>query len=46
MVLKEVGVTTIEEGKLRSQSEEPYVVTASNYLKDAEERELPHPWNA
>lgn len=50
LVLKQTGVTTQEEGKLRLQWVGPFVVKAINQpgsyrLKDDKGKELPHPWN-
>lgn len=50
LVLKEIGVTTVDEGTLGRRWEGPYVVVASHrsgayHLKGTTGCELPHPWN-
>ncbi|XP_035544664.1 uncharacterized protein LOC118348036 [Juglans regia] len=51
LMLKQVGITTRDEGKLGPRWESPYVVIANNRqglyrLKDEQGRDLPHPRNA
>ncbi|KAG2717295.1 hypothetical protein I3760_03G168400 [Carya illinoinensis] len=51
LVLKKSGVTTQIEGKIGPKWKGPYLVIANNMpklyrLKDSQDKELPHPWNA
>lgn len=51
LVLKQIGVTTQEEGKLEQRWVSPYVVTTVNRpssysLKDSQGVKLPYPWKA
>lgn len=51
MVLTKNIIALPKEGKIASQWEGPYILVTSNrlgsyHLKDAQGKELPHPWNA